>query len=58
MFPPGDDGALAACLRKVLSGATDALLDPAEERARNVYSAKRMRDGIEAVVAEVLLTRR
>lgn len=57
MFPPGDDGALATCLRQVLSGATDALLDPAEERARSVYSAKRMRDGIEAVVAEVLPTR-
>ena len=48
--------------------ALHALLDQAaialeraelmEERARSVYSAKRMRDGIEAVVAEVLPTRR
>lgn len=58
MFPPGDDGALAACLRQVRSGATDALLDPAEERARSFYSAERMRVGIEAVVAEAVPTRR
>lgn len=58
MFPPGDDVALAACLRQVQSGATDALLDPAEARARTFYSAERMRVGIEAVVAEAAPTRR
>ncbi|MDP9096964.1 MAG: glycosyltransferase family 1 protein, partial [Pseudomonadota bacterium] len=58
MFPPGDGAALAACLRQVQSGATDALLDPAEQRARTAYSAERMRLGIEAVVAEVVPARR
>lgn len=58
MFQPGDDVALAACLRQVQSGATDALLDLAEERARSFYSAERMRSGIEAVVAEAVPTRR
>ena len=58
MFPPGDHVALAACLRQVQAGAADALLDPAEARARSLYSAERMRVGIEAVVAEALPARR
>lgn len=58
MFPPGDHVALAARLRQVQAGAADALLDPAETRARTFYSAGRMRVGIEAVVAEAVSTRR
>ncbi len=53
LFPPGDHCALAASLRRVRDGAADALLDPAEHRARTVYGADRMRALIRQVVAEV-----
>ena len=53
MFPPGDHAALAACLRRVQAGEADALVDPAEERARVFYNAERMRRAIMDVVAEI-----
>lgn len=58
LFPPGDHGALAACLRRVLSGEAGALIAPAEQRARMVYNAGRMRDAIKEVVAELAGPRR
>ena len=58
LFPPGDHEALAACLRRVRSGAAAALVDPAEERARMFYNADRMRDAIKEVVADTAGQRR
>ena len=58
MFPPDDHAALAACLRRVRDGAADGLLDAAEARARAVYSAGRMREAIQGVVAEIIASRR
>lgn len=58
LFPPGDHDALAACLRQVQSGAAAAFIDPAEERARTLYNADRMRDTIKEVVAEAAGQRR
>ncbi len=52
LFPPGDHAALATQLRRVRDGGADALLDPAERRAREFYNADRMRDAIRTVVDE------
>ncbi len=53
LFPPGDARAMAACLRRAQAGEADALLEPAEARARALYSAGRMRDAIRDTVAEI-----
>ena len=54
LFPPGDHAALAARLRDVRDGAAEAMLAPAERRARDNYSAGRMREAIRAVVDEAV----
>lgn len=53
LFPPGDHAALAARLQAVREGAAAAMLDRAEQRAREVYNARRMRDAIRAILDEV-----
>ena len=53
-FPPGDAAALAACLARVMAGEATAFIDPAEQRARTVYTAARMRESIRRVVTEAV----
>lgn len=57
MFPPGDHHALAACLRRVETGDAWPLIAEAEARALEVYSARRMRNGIQDAVREMFENR-
>lgn len=58
LFPPGDHMALAECLRRVERGDAFENIGPAEERALEFYNARRMRNGIRDVIAEVAASRR
>jgi glycosyltransferase involved in cell wall biosynthesis len=53
LVPPNDPVALAAALRRIQAGEGALLLDPAEARARGLYSAGRMQTAVQGVVAEV-----
>lgn len=53
LVPPGDGPALAGSLAQIMAGAADALIDPAEQHARAVYGAARMRAAVAALIAEL-----
>ena len=54
LVPPGDPSALVVALGRIRAGEGSGMLDGAEARARWLYSAERMRAGIQGVVAETI----